>query len=567
VTVTDAHGKAISENFTLTVASGGDASNVVPGAQTDTQFHTLAISGVSIADPDAASNVTTTLTIGHGTLTLLTNVSGGLTSGGITGNGTGTVTLTGSVSAINATLAASNGLVYNPGTGTGGYAGTDTLTVTTQDQGTSQSAVSTVPISIVSANNFSLTSSNDYVYFTSGTNTVSGSAGSGGTFGSGDTLVGGSGTDTLLLSASSGNLTVTDASFAHVTSFETLSLQDAGSITLGANAANAGIVNLILQKDATTVADSSSVTLNINASAFDHNSSLTLSGSAPEVVTGISGSLSASSLTGTLTVNTGDGDGDPISITTGSGATSITDTHSGTSVDVHASALGNNTTLTLAGAGDETVTGLVGDISASSLTGSLTVTTADNTVDNTISITTGSGTTSISASGAGDTITVNASAMTSGHTLTLSGSDAMTVTLGAGSLSASGATGSLTVTGGTGTQTITTGSGNDIITVGSGNETITGGSGSDTFHYSVGNGNDTIHGGTGASWTDTIDLHSGTMSLGTYGTDWTLSVTTGSITSTDSVNHTITLSQDAGGTIHLPDGHSITFTEIEKIAY
>ena len=69
----------------------------------------------------------------HGTLTVLTNVSGGLTAGEVTNNGTGTVVLTGTVAQINATLAATNGLVYVESRANHT---SDTLTVATQDQGT-----------------------------------------------------------------------------------------------------------------------------------------------------------------------------------------------------------------------------------------------------------------------------------------------------------------------------------------------------------------------------------------------------------------------------------------------
>ena len=71
----------------------------------------------------------------HGTLTVLTDVSGGLTAAGVSGNGTGTVVLTGTATQINTTLAASNGLVYlEQGDHT-----SDTLTVD-QDQGTYRSS-------------------------------------------------------------------------------------------------------------------------------------------------------------------------------------------------------------------------------------------------------------------------------------------------------------------------------------------------------------------------------------------------------------------------------------------
>ena len=57
-----------------------------------------------------------------------------------------------------------------------------------------------------------------------------------------------------------------------------------------------------------------------------------------------------------------------------------------------------NTALTLAGSAAETVTGLVGNITAGSLTGALTVTTGD-AADNGIAITTGSAATSVTANG------------------------------------------------------------------------------------------------------------------------------------------------------------------------
>jgi Ca2+-binding RTX toxin-like protein/carbon monoxide dehydrogenase subunit G len=113
-----------------------------------------------------------------------------------------------------------------------------------------------------------------------------------------------------------------------------------------------------------------------------------------------------------------------------------------------------------------------------------------------------------------------------------------------------------------------TGDSNDnVITGGLGNDTLSGGSGSDTFIYHVGDGNDTVTGGSGASWTDTVNLHDGTSTLGTYGVDWTLSVTSGSIVSTDTAHHVISLSQDAGGHIDLSNGGTINFTELERITW
>ena len=66
-----------------------------------------------------------------------------------------------------------------------------------------------------------------------------------------------------------------------------------------------------------------------------------------------------------------------IAITTGSAATSITASGAGDTITVAAAALANNTALTLAGSAAEVVSGLVGNVTASWLTGALTVTTGE----------------------------------------------------------------------------------------------------------------------------------------------------------------------------------------------
>ena len=71
--------------------------------------------------------MTTTLTVEHGILTL---ESAG--SAAISGNGTGTVQLTGTIDAINAVLTATDNLTYR---GDAGFFGADTLTMTTTDDG------------------------------------------------------------------------------------------------------------------------------------------------------------------------------------------------------------------------------------------------------------------------------------------------------------------------------------------------------------------------------------------------------------------------------------------------
>ncbi|HEX8203177.1 MAG TPA: hypothetical protein VF590_22060, partial [Isosphaeraceae bacterium] len=108
--------------------------NTVPQVTLTVNKNTsLAVTGISVADPDAGTApLQLTLTVGHGTLLVKTEASGGLKAGDIAGNGTGTVVLTGSQAQINATLAAAGGLIYTPSTD---FVGTDTLTVLTSDLG------------------------------------------------------------------------------------------------------------------------------------------------------------------------------------------------------------------------------------------------------------------------------------------------------------------------------------------------------------------------------------------------------------------------------------------------
>jgi hypothetical protein len=80
-------------------------------------------------------------------------------------------------------------------------------------------------------------------------------------------------------------------------------------------------------------------------------------------------------------------------------------------------------------------------------------------------------------------------------------------------------------------------------------------------------GNDIVAGGTGASWIDAIDLHdaSGNSYAGAFPTDWTLILTSGSITSTGT--ESLTLSTDSAGYVQHSDGTQVNFTEIEQIRW
>ncbi|MCP3978007.1 MAG: hypothetical protein GY716_01575, partial [bacterium] len=104
-----------------------------PGTQTIAEETTTAIGGISISDNDAdVANLSTQLQVGSGILNV--TLSGGATiSAGA--NGSGDLTIEGSIAGINATLAS---LTYTGNTGVIGNAA-DTLIITTNDLGSTGS--------------------------------------------------------------------------------------------------------------------------------------------------------------------------------------------------------------------------------------------------------------------------------------------------------------------------------------------------------------------------------------------------------------------------------------------
>jgi hypothetical protein len=137
---TNAPGGGVNSGATILTLTGvNDAPvNATPDAISVAENSPgVAITSLQISDVDANALVQTmsvTLSATKGVMTLLTNVVGGLTAGEITGNGTASVVISGTLSEINTTLAASNGLKYVPNTNA---SGSDTLTVLTSDGGAS----------------------------------------------------------------------------------------------------------------------------------------------------------------------------------------------------------------------------------------------------------------------------------------------------------------------------------------------------------------------------------------------------------------------------------------------
>lgn len=198
----------------------------------------------------------------------------------------------------------------------------------------------------------------------------------------------------------------------------------------------------------------------VNAAAAPAGATLTLSGAGAVTVTNVAENINATGLSGALAVTT---QYQGLSIATGSGPTTV-------------NAAAMTGALTLSGAGAVTVTGLRGNLTATSETGAVTVTT---TGANQL-ISAGSGNLSIIDTSTG-TVSVNAASMASGALLSLSGPGAATVSNLRGSINASGSSGKLTISETDG-GTIQTGTGVDTVTARRGGNTIAVNGAGDTFN-------------------------------------------------------------------------------------
>ncbi|MGI9478643.1 MAG: cadherin domain-containing protein, partial [Hyphomicrobiaceae bacterium] len=123
------------------------------------------------------------------------------------------------------------------------------------------------------------------------------------------------------------------------------------------------------------------------------------------------------------------------------------------------------------------------------------------------------------------------------------------------------------IVGGQGQDTLNGGAGNDTLDGGTDNDLLYGGDGDDVFLFGEGGGHDAVDGGMGGGWIDSIELSASTpgASIGEYGTDWTLVVDNGEIVSQGS--DSISLSQDANGSIELGDGSVVEFHNVESITW
>jgi VCBS repeat-containing protein len=144
------NGGSPTDDFTYTLTPGGSTAtvavtvncvndgpvNTVPGTQNVNEDTDLFISGISIADVDAgASDIQVTFSVLNGVVTVNTTAASGVTAGQISGNGTGSVVVIAPLSAINTTLADTQGLKYRGNLNFNDTRGSEALTLATDDLG------------------------------------------------------------------------------------------------------------------------------------------------------------------------------------------------------------------------------------------------------------------------------------------------------------------------------------------------------------------------------------------------------------------------------------------------
>ncbi len=317
-----------------------------------------------------------------------------------------------------------------------------------------------------------------------GDDTVTGGTGN-------DTLIGGAGADTITNSGGAGDSVDggdgNDTVVATLTAGNTISGgagNDTLSLAVAATGTTAsgvsGFETLTLTAAAGMTQDMSQF---VDNNTFTTINSSSAAGAITNAITGASNSVSTLGLTTAITTT----------------FARLVDT-SRNSLNVEVT--GGQTITALTASDEETLT-----ISSSNSTAA--VITALTAADLTTLVITGSGNVSVTA-GAGIVSATNLSTV-----------NALAAT-GAVVVNASTSVVDLTATAGSGGLTLTTGSGADTINGGNGVDVITGGAGNDTI--SVGDGNDNVTGGTGA---DRITVGNGTDNVNYAATGATFSVAAG----------------------------------------
>ena len=350
----------------------------------------------------------------------------------------------------------------------------------------------------------------------------------------GDTVVGGTGTDAVRGTL---NGTVTGVSLTNVETFR-LNATSTGTVAFAANpgittladhsgsaVAVTGITtlsNLNLVGDATTAAQSlSSTTFNTSFSGAADNLAVTLSNQGQASST-YSATLNATGLE-TLSFTQADATANTTTTLTIASATGTSVT--GTSALAFTS-LGNVNIGTVGATTTPTAGGSLTSINATGVAGVFTATTADASLANGATITLGAGGTT------GNQLTVGAEAATDVLNIT-GGAGIDNVTVNAGNFTANLGAGNDVFNGAAATSFSAYGeAGNDTITASQGTDTIVGGTGQDTAVFAVG----TSTAATKQVDTSTVSITAGSIQVTVNGTTYSTAFDTNTATTLTAFN-------------------------------
>lgn len=460
--------------------------NTVPATQTVTGTTALPLSGFAVADADSA-NLTVTFTTTSGTLAIDDAVSGGAA---VSGNNSTSVTLTGTLSAINSTLAATNGVVF---TASNGFTGTATVTMNSSDGANSDQDTVTVTVSsndnggggstqfLTSGNdNFSATNNEATVFSTSQAN-----------ISTSDTLTGGTGIDTLL--------------FTDAATIDAALLQNKTAIDVLQFSANGN--NVLVSSAFVTASTNGSVEINNGSFTVTSLDTSTVGNAGTVVIAGTGAVTLAEGVNNVVTSKNGvntviiDGSGDDTviggtgndSVTLGAGMNNITGGEGNDSVSVNDTTIIPDNTID-GGTGDDSLVFLdAANIHLDDLTNVvgveiLTLSTNGNQFVLINDFVQSADQSIVTINNGAFTVTsLDSSAVSAeeGGMVFINGSGAVTLANNAGNAVFVRDSNGASIIGGTGNDSITGGAANDTISGDDGKDMLAGGAGNDRFVFTA----------------------------------------------------------------------------------
>ena len=212
------------------------------------------------------------------------------------------------------------------------------------------------------------------------------------------------GTDVLIITEAS--IAIEDANFANITNMDYMQLTGVSSAVLGSDFMQTGIAVLIAGNGNTQIIAEADIDLSVDAAQIQDGGTLTLSQTsgtgAIYQVNNLQADLFAQGVSRSIDVNTTAGAS--LNIQSSNGSMSVGG--DALSVNIDATPLWQDSLLTLSSVANYSVNRLVGDIDASSSSGSLTISLSDAS-DNNLQLIAGSGNITLSNGSGSDTIEIS----------------------------------------------------------------------------------------------------------------------------------------------------------------